>query len=142
MKTRVLSLFIAAALAAGASVAAEAKEPAAAAEKREAARAEIDRLVARIEELSHQLGDDGVKVIVRRGRGGPEWEGRELPKHFEFHDEDGDGPRKVRIERLGPGEAPRALPPGSKWELQLPKSGSGTGLGIVLSALGCRIPPD
>ncbi len=75
MKTRTLALFIAAALAAGAAQA-SGKTPAPAAPhaaptpQQQAARAEIDRLVKRIEELSSQLGKDGdVRVIVREGRG-------------------------------------------------------------------------
>lgn len=73
MKRHLLSLFIAAALMPAAALAAE---PATAASpdnaaKSEAARAEIDRLVQRIEELSAQVadGDDvQIRVIRRDGR--------------------------------------------------------------------------
>jgi membrane-associated protease RseP (regulator of RpoE activity) len=113
MKTRLLCLFIAAALSAGSANASD-KTPRPESAQQQATRAEIDRLVERIEQLSEQL-------------------------------DDGDGRRKIHIERLGPGEAPRALPPGGKWEMQLPKAafGSGPGLGIVLAsnpaAAGVRI---
>jgi hypothetical protein len=71
LKTRLLPLLIAAALVAGTAQAddrpaADGKSAATAAQQ-QAAREEIDRLTQRIEELSHQLGDDGdVRVIIRR----------------------------------------------------------------------------
>jgi hypothetical protein len=135
--------------------------------QQQAARAEIDRLVKRIEELSHQAGDDGdVRVIVRRGPG-------DAPMALEDEDgdidedeqgEDGDrrivlrkrhgpgdgmppppgadgGPRKeVRIERIGPN--------GQRWKTErMPGEAMdfnpGPGLGVVLAsnpaATGVRI---
>lgn len=74
MKRHLLSLFIAAALTPAAAFAAE---PATAASpdnaaKSEAARAEIDRLVQRIEELSTQVADgDDVQISVIRRHGPP-----------------------------------------------------------------------
>src|SRR6476469_3670949 len=112
MKPRIIPLFVAAALSAGSAQAADetpapsAKAPTA---QQQAAREEIDRLVKRIEELSKQLGDDGdVRVIVRRGHG-------DHPEAFAYdddqgEDEDADGERKVVIRRVGPGDAPMALP--------------------------------
>jgi hypothetical protein len=150
-----LSLFVAAALAAGAAQAAD-KTPAPAAPRaaptaqQQAARAEIDRLVKRIEELSKQLGEgNDVRVIVRKDhRHGP----GDAPEAFEWQ-ENGDGDREVVIRRLGPGEAPEALPGdgkrveriervgpgGKKWKVEgFPESemgfGSGPGLGIVMAA--------
>jgi hypothetical protein len=134
MKLRLIPLFVAAALAAGSAQAAE-KTPVPAAKptaQQQAARDEIDRLVKRIEELSKQLGDDGdVRVIVRKDHGGfdrpeafDEWEG-------------GDRKRDMRIKRLGPGDAPEAMP-GGKWKVEGVPPGdfgmSGPGLGIVMAA--------
>lgn len=118
MKTRLLSLTIAALLACGAANASEpAKAPVA---DNQATRAEIDRLIERIETLSGQLGEDAnVKVIVRRG-------GRNAPMAMP-----GEGmKRRVRIERM-PHDA------------NAPMARSGPGLGIVLApnpaAAGVRI---
>lgn len=149
MKIRLLSLFIAAALAAGAAGAATAsgKKAPPGTPQQQAARAEIDRLVKRIEELSSQLGDDGhVRVIVR-----------ELDGHPEFSP--AEGKHRIKIDRLGPGEAPRALGhdervriieregPGAKWKVEgfpgREHDFGGPGLGIVMAsnpaASGVRI---
>lgn len=108
MKIRFLSLTIAAVLACGTAVALEpARAPVA---DKQATRAEIDRLIERIETLSGQLGEDAnVQVIVRRG-------GRDAPMAMKRPDEGGE--RHIRIERMGP-DAP------------MPRSGPG--LGIVLA---------
>lgn len=135
MKTRMLSLFIAAALAAGAAQAA-AKTPPAGTAQQQAARAEIDKLVKRIEVLSKQLGDDqDVRVIVKRGHGGPGADG----EVFEWHDEEGGpGHREVRIHRAGAGGAPMAMKGG-----EMTFRAGGPGLGIVLAsnpaATGVRV---
>jgi hypothetical protein len=133
MKTRMLSLFIAAALSAG-SLSASAGGPPAAAPapptpREQAARAEIDRLVKRIEELAPQAGDDGdVRVIVRRG-------GHGAPMAFDPGERPmalpgGDGERRIRIERVGPdGRAwPGAPMPGEAAGFR-----HGPGLGIVMA---------
>src|SRR4249920_3977531 len=128
MKMRMLSLLIAATLAAGAAQASDkTPAPAAATPQQQAARAEIDRLVKRIEELSGQLGDgQDVRVIVKKGhRGGPE--AFDEDSEWEEHG-DGPGRREVHIKRLGPGDAPMALPGG-----EMPFR-HGPGLGIVLGA--------
>lgn len=131
MKSRTLALFIAAALAAGAAQA-SGKTPAPTAQQ-QATRAEIDRLVKRIEELSSQLGKDGdVRVIVREGRG--------PIAHGEFFEDGADGERRVHIERIGADGAPMALPPGArKWKQDgVPGAdfswNQGPGLGIVMAA--------
>ena len=73
-KTKLLPLLIAAMFAAGTAQAgspATASKPTTTAAQQQAARAEIDRLTQRIEELSHQLGDDGdVRVIIHRAMDG------------------------------------------------------------------------
>ena len=163
MKTRMLSLLIAAALSGASAQAAEpaaapAAKPAAPTAQQQAARAEIDRLVERIQELSKQLGDGSdVKVIVRRmdGPGGMHQRMRhEGMRHDGMHgpgamphegmmdmDEDvmfervggpgGDGERKIRIQRMGPEGMKR------------PGFAPGPGIGIVMSpntaATGVRI---
>ena len=150
MKMRLLPLFVAAALAAGSAQAADkTPAPTASSAQQQAARAEIDRLVKRIEELSKQLGDDGdVRVIVRKG--GHRGPGAH-PEAFEW--EDGEGRKRIQIERLGPGDAPRAMdergrhiehiermgPGGGKWKMEMPPGAfdfhsSGPGLGVVLAA--------
>jgi uncharacterized Zn-binding protein involved in type VI secretion len=151
MKIRLLPLFVAAALAAG-SAQVSAKTPAPAPQaaptpQQQAARAEIDRLVKRIEELSKQLGDDGdVRVIVRKERHGP----GDAPEAFEWNE--GDGERHIEIRKRGPGEAPEALPGGGRrieriervgpdgrrWKMEgMPPPGydfhGGPGLGVVLA---------
>lgn len=82
MKIRLLALVIAAALTVGA---AQAKEPAKApTAQQQATRAEIDRLIERIELLSKQLGENAdVRVIVHRdGHPAPRaWEGHDSPGH-------------------------------------------------------------
>jgi membrane-associated protease RseP (regulator of RpoE activity) len=139
MKLRLIPLFVAAALAAGSAQAAD-KTPAPSAKptaQQQAARDEIDRLVKRIEELSKQLGDDGdVRVIVKQGHRHP----GDRPEAFEWDERDGEGNirKDVRIKRLGPGEAPEAMP-GGKWRVEgVPPPGdfgmAGPGLGIVMAA--------
>ena len=125
MKLHVLPLMIAVALT---SACAQAASPPAAAPAAnpEATRAEIDRLVARIQELSKQLGDDTRIRIEKRGFDGM---GRPAP---------GDG-REVIIERHGPGDTPMAavMGPGG---MMAPNS---AGIGVVLApnqaASGVRI---
>lgn len=110
MSIRPLPLLIAAALCAGSAHAAPAT-PAAPAQtaKQQAARAEIDRLVERIRELSKDLGaGNDVRVIVhkehRDGNGHP------LPPRMRH----GDGERDIVIERIGgkdgkPGDGKRKV---------------------------------
>ena len=127
MKTRLISLLIAAALSSSAAQAAEpAKAPAAPTAEQQATRAEIDKLVQRIQVLSSQLGDGSdVRVIVRRGGMGPGMPGHEGMDHDMMM---GDGPMQdMRIERRGGPDMMR----------------SGPGLGIVMApnpaAAGVRI---
>lgn len=149
MKIRLLSAVIAALLTIGAAQAAEpAKAPAAAAApgaskapaaptaQQQSARAEIDRLIERIEELSKQLGEDtDVRVVIRRGqRMGPEGMGDHARWIERDESEGADGARKeIRIKRVGPGMAGEG---GMRMELhpgELPPAHSGAGLGIVLA---------
>lgn len=133
MKSKLLSLLIAATIAAGVAQAGE-NTPAPGTPQQQAARAEIDRLVKRIEELSRQLGDDSdVRVIVRRGRG-------DRPEAFEWEGPGGD--REVVIKRLGRGDAPIALPgKDGERKLRIERHGPGDehgfgqrpGLGIVMA---------
>jgi len=138
MKLRLVPLFVAAALAAGSAQAADktpAPSAAPTAAQKEAARAEIDRLVKRIDELSQQLGDDGdVRVIVRKQRHGPGEPGK-----LEFFEGDEDAPRAMpddgrrieRIERVGPnGERWKVegMPPPMAMDMH-----GGPGLGVVLA---------
>ena len=149
MKIRLLSAVIAALLTIGAAQAAEpAKAPAAAAApaaskapaaptaQQQSARAEIDRLIERIEELSKQLGEDtDVRVVIRRGQHmGPKGMG-DHARWIERERSDGaDGARKeIRIERVGPGMAGEG---GMRMEHhpgELPPAHSGAGLGIVMA---------
>lgn len=143
MKIRLLPVLVAAVLSVGAAQASEpAKSAARSASKapqtaeQKAARAEIDRLVERIRVLSRELGEgNDVRVIVHRaGEGGmrmkkPGHEGMDHdPMMLErMH---GEGPRKIRIERMGPGGKHAPFAPGP-------------GLGIVMApntaAAGVRI---
>lgn len=115
MKVRHACIAIAAALACGAAQSSPpARAPVA---DNQATRAEIDRLVQRIEVLSGQLGEHGdVQVIVRRGAHG-------APLPMEQAER-----RRIRID--GPGHAPMA-------------KRFGPGLGVVLApnpaASGVRI---
>lgn len=124
MKTRLISLLIAAALSAGAAQASEPAKPATAEQK--AAQAEIDTLVERIKVLSTRLGEDSdVRVIVRKARhGAPDGMDHDM---MIGRDGPGDGQRKIRIERFGGPEGFRR----------------GPGLGIVMApnpaAAGVRI---
>jgi hypothetical protein len=129
MKLQVLPLMISVALISACAQAATpppATPQAAPAANSEAARAEIERLVTRIQELSRQLGDD-TRIRVER-------------RHF-----DGmgpppppDGEREMIIERHGPGDAAMA----SMWPGAGPM-GRHPGIGVVLSpnqaARGARI---
>jgi membrane-associated protease RseP (regulator of RpoE activity) len=161
MKIRALPLLIAALLSAGAAQAAPTPAPTPAptapTAQQQAAKAEIERLVARIEELSKQLGEgNDVRVIVRKDRrGGPmmreeaggdgerhvviERRGPgmpgDAPRAMVLDDEDGDGnvERKIRIERHGPGGEGGDM----HWKMRVPEGGdmfkSGPGLGIVMA---------
>ena len=147
MKIRMLSLLVAAALTAGAAQASEpAKAPAAPTAQQQAAREEIDRLVTRIQELSKQLGEgNDVRVIVRRmdGEGRMRHEGvphDRMMMHPGMDRDvvierigapggDADGPRKIRIERMGPGGMRMPMDEG----MMRHRMGPGPGLGIVMS---------
>jgi hypothetical protein len=151
MKTRLLSLLIAATLTAGAAQASEPPTaPPAPTAQQQAAREEIDRLVARIQELSKQLGEgNDVRVIVRRmdGEGRKRHEGMPHDRMMMHPDMDhdvivervggpggADGPRKIRIERRGPGGMSHdgmKLPMGEG--MMRHRMGPGPGLGIVMS---------
>ena len=107
MKLKTLSLVLACTLMSSAFAGETAKTGAA---EQQAAKAEIDRLVARIEELSKKLGPDHSINIDIRKHGGPEWASAS-----------GDhGPREVVIER-------RMAP--AHGESMKPKPG----IGIVMS---------
>lgn len=134
MKTRILPLLIAVALAAGtAQASAPAQAPKAATAEQKAAQAEIDRLVDRIKVLSKELGDGSdVRVIVRTEKlDGPGWKRRDRD-HDMMIGRMGpeDGQRKIRIERIGPDGGPQAFK-------------RGPGIGIVMTpnpaAPGVRI---
>jgi hypothetical protein len=113
MKTRLIALFIAAALSAGA---AQAKDPATPAKpetaEQKAAQAEIDKLIERIKVLSTQLGEDSdVRVIVRKDKrvGGPGHDGHDRMMWHEGEGH-GDGQRRIRIETIeGDAGKPRVM---------------------------------
>ncbi len=97
------------AAAAAAAAAARAAVPAAApTPEAQAARAEIDRLVERIQQLSKKLGDgNDVRVIVRKQRhGGPMAGGMDDDDDAGAGGDRGD--RHVVIRRIGPNGAPMA----------------------------------
>ncbi len=148
MKIRVLPVMIAAVLsfgsaqAAPAPAAAPAAAPVAQTAQQQAARAEIDRLVGRIQELSKQLGEgNDVRVIVRRERqGGPMARG-------ELDDDDvamagggdGDGERHIVIRRIGPdGKSIEDMGPGMRMDeggpgqrkIRIERMGPGMGPGM------------
>lgn len=136
MKLHVLPLMIAVALtsacAQASSTPAAAPVAAAPAANPDAARAEIDRLVARIEELSKQLGDD-TRIRIEKHR----FDGMGMPPP-----PPGDR-REVIIERHGPGDAPMAeAMPGDMMRGGL-LAPSSIGIGVVLApnqaANGVRI---
>lgn len=154
MKTRLIAMFIAAALSAGA---AQAKEPAPPAKpataEQKAAQAEIDKLVERIKVLSTQLGEDAdVRVIVRKGKraGGP---GHDEHERMMWHEGQGhgDGIRKIRIETIGGDAAkPRVMHGDGGDDVVIERIRTapeayrrGPGLGIVMApnpaAAGVRI---
>ena len=152
MKIRLLPAVIAALLAVGAAQAAEtttapkapaapavpsaSKAPAAPAAQQDAARAEIDRLIQRIEVLSKQLGEDtDVRVVVRRGRHmGPEGMGDHARWVERDETEVDDGQRKeIRIERVGPGMAGEGGMRMKHHPGEMPPAHSGAGLGIVMA---------
>ena len=159
MKIRLLPVLVAAALCVGT---AQASEPAKAAPKapqtaeQQAARAEIDRLVERIRVLSRQLGEgNGVKVIVHRigdgpmhakrpGHPGMDHEGMDHDAMMREHMH-GEGPRKIRIERHGPGGGDAKVIRDVRIEGLPGRRGfsSGPGLGIVMApnsaAAGVRV---
>jgi C-terminal processing protease CtpA/Prc len=171
MKIRVLPLLIAALLSVGAAQAAPTPTPKATpapapTAQQQAAKAEIERLVARIQELSKQLGEgNDVRVIVRKDRhGGPmvlDGDGGDGERHVVIErrgpgmdgdaphamildeDELADGQRKIRIERHGPGGDGGDM----HWKMRVPEGDdmfkSGPGLGIVMApnpaANGVRI---
>lgn len=150
MKTRILPLLIAAALAAGTAQASEpAEAPKAASAEQKAAKAEIDRLVERIKVLSKELGDGSdVRVIVRSGKhDGPGWQRRDFDNDEDMMIERGGpegGQRKIQIERRGPGGGQRDI----RIERIGPDGGPqafkrGPGIGIVMApnpaAAGVRI---
>lgn len=113
MKTRILPLLIAAALASGTALASEpTRAPKAAMAEQKAAKAEIDRLVDRIKVLSKELGDDSdVRVIVRTGKhDGPGWKERGMD-HDMMIERIGPegGKRKIHIERMGPDGTPGVM---------------------------------
>jgi hypothetical protein len=81
-----------------------ASAPAAPTAQQQAARAEIDRLVQRIQDLSSQLGEgNDVRVIVRKQRrGGPMAMDHGAPMAIDDDDDDqGDGERHIVIRRNG-----------------------------------------
>ena len=138
MKISVLPLMIAAVLSFGSAQAAPtpAAAPMAPTPQQQAARAEIDRLVERIQDLSRQLGEgNDVRVIVRRERrGGPMAGGGQHDDDVEIAD-DGDGERHIVIKRIGPDGRPiegmgpgRDGMPGGD-----PMFKQGPGLGIVMA---------
>ena len=160
MKTRILPLLIAAALASGTALASEpAKAPKAATAEQKAAKAEIDRLVDRIRVLSKELGDDSdVRVIVRTDKhDGPGWKERDMDHDMMLERLGPDhGRRKIRIERMGPEGHPemrieegdgsirdiqiRRMPKGGKFDIEgdeisfAPEAFKrGPGLGIVMT---------
>lgn len=154
MKLKLLSIVVGAVLAVGVV---QAKEPAKAdTAKQQETRAEIDRLVERIESLSRQLGDGAdIKVIVRRGDGhAPRTPGKDDDVTIEILGDPG-AHREVRIERIAPGagdgrEVHFKHRPGDagKREVLIEKIEggdfrSGPGLGIVMApnpaASGVRI---
>ncbi|HMB42753.1 MAG TPA: PDZ domain-containing protein, partial [Luteimonas sp.] len=128
MKLHVLPLMIAVALTSACAQAASPPPPAAPAPAAnpEATRAEIDRLVARIQELAKQLGGNAHIRIEKH-----EFDGPGMPPR--------DDRREVIIERHRDGEAPMAAPmfPGG---MMAPNS---AGIGVVLApnqaASGVRI---
>jgi membrane-associated protease RseP (regulator of RpoE activity) len=148
MKTRILPLLIAAALASGTALASEpANAPQAATAEQKAAKAEIDRLVDRIKVLSKELGDDSdVRVIVRTGKhDGPGWKegGMDHDMMIERMGPEG-GKRKIRIERMGPGGHPEMhIEEGDHIKFAPEAFKRGPGLGIVMApnpaAAGVRI---
>ena len=120
MKIRVLPVMIAAVLSFGSAHAAPAPAaaPVAQTAQQQAARAEIDRLVARIQELSRQLGEgNDVRVIVRRERqGGPMAGGERDDDDVEIAG-DGVGERHIVIRRIGPDGKPiEGMGPGMHME--------------------------
>lgn len=148
MKIRLLSAVIAALLTVGAAQAAEpakapaatgaSKTPAAPTAQQQSARAEIDRLIERIEELSKQLGEDtDVRVVIRRRQHmGPEGMGDHARWIEREESEGADGARKeIRIKRVGPGMADEG---GMRMRMEhhpgdMPPAHSGPGLGIVMA---------
>lgn len=147
MKTRILPLLIAAALASGTALASEpAKAPKAATAEQKAAKAEIERLVDRIKVLSKELGEDSdVRVIVRTEKhDGPGWKERGMD-HDMMIERMGpeDGKRKIRIERMGPEGHPEMHIEGDEIRFAPEAFKRGPGLGIVMApnpaAAGVRI---
>ncbi len=155
MKTRILPLLIAAALASGTALASEpAKAPkAATAEQKaatveqKAAKAEIDRLVERIKVLSREMGDDtDVRVIVRTEKhDGPGWKERGMDHDMMIERMGPEGgKRNIRIERMGPeGHPEMRSEEGDEISFAPEAFKRGPGLGIVMApnpaAAGVRI---
>jgi len=149
MKIRLLSAMIAALLTVGAAQAAEPakaptattaptapRAPAAPTAQQQSARAEIDRLIERIEELSKQLGEDtDVRIVIRRG---PPMGADGMADHARWIEREGpegaDGARKeIRIERVGPGMAGHREMRKEHHPGNLPPAHSGAGLGVVMA---------
>lgn len=159
MKTRLMSLMIALALSGSAAQSAEPtpKPSAAPTAEQQAARAEIDKLVERIQVLSGQLGDGSdVRVIVRRdGPGRPGHEGMDHEMMMREHPCPEGAECKVRVERMGPDGMPgmhdkMMMGDGPMQDIRIERRGGpdmmrggGAGLGIVMApnpaAAGVRI---